>query len=777
MIVSRPRRSRLEEASRTFPRARMFGSLFLVAVAVRAIGYPTVFSNAGVQLPYAGDAYYHLRRIWYSVARFPETLSFDRYVSFPDGSQIIWPAAFDWTIAALIRPFVDPLDQSAVEAMAAWMPVVLGAATAGLLALLADRFYGRAAGWCAGLLYCVLPMSFIYSRLGMIDHHVAVALLTTLMLWLACETFSRDDRAETWMAAISVPGARLGGVVGLAMAATILTWPGALLHVGFLQLAFCLRWLMAEDLETARVRGVSFSITQIVLAVSIAPFTVGTVWREFGDWSPLVLSNFQPLYFGCAGAMVCLVQILHERYAIGDSRGRRIASAIAIALAGLLGALIVFHPLRDAIAFAGGWFTHAEESLNLVFEMQPILATAGYFDPSFAIDRFGMGFFVMPLAWLYLAWRAFAARNAPQGLFLFWSLAFMGLTLRQWRFGNTLAVVYAVMIGAVLAEWISQLRRRIAERPLRPAAEILVVLVLFVWSAVALIGFYRPIVQMSLRAVESERQRNLGPLPPGRRIYDEAGRWLLQHTARTSGYLDSELAPEYAVLANLSLGHLLRYRSERPMIQDNFGLYAGRRSFESAWAYYAERDEAAAIEILEGLGVRYVIGGAGGAGSLTGLEADAMAFRLWRRFGSDAKLRGGGSLPGLSQHRLIFHAHTAPPHRKSRSLGDLRRFESLGVWEIVPGAQIEGNAEPGAAIRLSLDVATTSNTRLLYRRSSMADDRGRYRFVVPYSTDVRFSPDVWAVHPYQLESSRSSERLTVREEDVLSGAVIHGPTL
>ena len=96
-------------------RIRMFVSLSLVALAVRAIEFPTIVSKAGVQLPRAGDTFYHMRRIWFSVVRFPETLPFDSYVSFPSGSQILWPSAFDWTIAAMIRPFVDPTDQAAVE--------------------------------------------------------------------------------------------------------------------------------------------------------------------------------------------------------------------------------------------------------------------------------------------------------------------------------------------------------------------------------------------------------------------------------------------------------------------------------------------------------------------------------------------------------------------------------------------------------------------------------------------------------------------------------------
>lgn len=760
-----------------FAQARMFGSLFLVALSIRAIGVPTVFSTIGVQLPYAGDAYYHLRRIWYSVARFPEVLSFDRYVSFPDGSQIIWPAAFDWTIAAVIRLFVDPTDQQAVESLAVWVPALLGAATTGVLALFANRFYGSGAGWLAGLLYCVLPMSFIFSQLGMVDHHVAVALLTTLMLWLVCENFDRDERAESWAAALVAPSARLGVAVGFAMAATISMWPGALIHVGLLQLAIGLRWLLAEDRAVARARALSFAMTQMIAAACLAPFTFGVLWSEYGSWSPLVLSSFQPVYLASAASMILAAQLLHEGDFFGASRGRRTASALGLAMTGVILPLIIFAPLREAIVFAGGWFTHGEVSLGLIFEMQPILATAGHFDPSFAIDRFGAAFIVLPLAWLYLARRAIETRSWPHGLILFWSLAFMALTLRQWRFGNTFAVIYVVLLGAVLAEWLQQLRRRIGERPLRPVLEISIILILVAWSGIAFSGFYRPILRKSVNAIASEEQKKLGPLHPARRIYDEAGRWIAEQTPKTTGYLDARGTPEYAVLANTSVGHLLRYRAERPMIQDNFGPYAGRRSFDAAAAYYASRDEEAAIEVLERLGVRYVVGGAGGAGSTAGLEPDAMALRLWKEYGSFSPRRKGRPVSGLSRHRLLFHADTASPRLKSRPLTGRRRFEGVGVWEIVSGATIEGRAEPGAVIRLSLQLATTSNAQHVYRRKAVTDDGGRYRFVVPYSTDVPFSPDVRALRPYRIESSRLEERLVVREEDVLSGEVIRGPDL
>jgi dolichyl-diphosphooligosaccharide--protein glycosyltransferase len=491
----------------------------------------------------------------------------------------------------------------------------------------------------------------------------------------------------------------------------------------------------------------------------------------------MVLSSFQPVYFASAAAMICGVQSLHDRSSFGGTRGGRAGSAIALALVGVAVFLVAVPSMRDALFYAGGWFSHGEELLGLVREMQPILAQADHFDLRFPIELFGAGFLVMPFVWFYLAFRAFTEGSAPRGLILFWSLAFIALTLQQWRFGNTLAPVFAVMIGAVLADWSTRLRQRIALRPLRPAVEILIVAVLVVWTAVAVAEYHRPILRASLDALASEQRRNLGPLVPHRRIYDEAGRWLARHTPPTRGYLDPALQPEYAVLASWDSGHLLRYRSERPMVQDNFGPYAGRQSFVSAWAYFASRDEEMAIEILDRLGVRYVIGGLTGAGSAHGLETEAMAFRLGLAFGSIMRLKDHGVVPGLSRHRLIFHAHSVRAGKGRRGLSPRRPAMSLGVWEVVPGAQIEGHAEPGAEIHLSLDLATSSTAYHVYRRETVADDRGVYRFIVPYPTDVRFSPDVRVARAYQLRSLSAEGELNIREEDVLAGGVIRGPDL
>jgi hypothetical protein len=80
-------------------------------------------------------------------------------------------------------------------------------------------------------------------------------------------------------------------------------------------------------------------------------------------------------------------------------------------------------------------------------------------------------------------------------------------------------------------------------------------------------------------------------------------------------------------------------------------------------------------------------------------------------------------------------------------------------------------------VRLRLVLVTTSKARHKYLRETLADEQGGYRFVVPYPTDVQFSPDVRVPSAYQLMSSRSNAKLVVREEDVLYGSVIRGPDL
>src|SRR5262249_24647289 len=114
--------------------------LFLLALAVRALPWRTVFVGEGVRL-FDHDSYYHLRRIGWSLAHSPRCLDSARSLSFPEGGRAIWPPAFDWLVALAAPPFARPGEPASIERAAVWVPPLLGAATVVVLFRLARRYF------------------------------------------------------------------------------------------------------------------------------------------------------------------------------------------------------------------------------------------------------------------------------------------------------------------------------------------------------------------------------------------------------------------------------------------------------------------------------------------------------------------------------------------------------------------------------------------------------------------------------------------------------------
>ena len=267
--------------------------LFLAAIAVRILSWHSVFQRDGVYFN-GNDAYYHARRIRYSIDHFPDVLDFDPLINFPAGAQPIWPPTFDWLIAAVLRllPGIDQADQ--LEAVAVWIPPLIGAGTVLVVYWIALRFFSRPVGVVAAGSMAILPAHSFYSRLGALDHHFLVAGIVAVMLMLAMVLF-RDQCTQKRI------GLSIG--LGLSIAAVVLVWPGSLLHVGVLQIAMVVRLLTAADAESAKLWALRFSIVHGVACLGVYPMSAGKEWALWGTLSPVVLSDFQPLYF--FSAAVC----------------------------------------------------------------------------------------------------------------------------------------------------------------------------------------------------------------------------------------------------------------------------------------------------------------------------------------------------------------------------------------------------------------------------------------------------------------------------------------
>jgi hypothetical protein len=283
----------------------------------------------------------------------------------------------------------------------------------------------------------------------------------------------------------------------------------------------------------------------------------------------------------------------------------------------------------------------------------------------------------------------------------------------------------------------------------------------------SLLAFHAPRQRTLARARSDPSFAARGPLKVRHRLADAASVWLGRHSPPTAGWLDPEIAPEYGVLCAWDAGHMVRYRARRPVVQDNFGVYAGRARYEAAWRYYAAADEDEAVAILRELGVRYVLADRHGAGAVRPYPARSMTGRLAVAFGS---LQEGpeGELPALGHHRLIWHRRSDGRPELAAVAPDI----ALGVWEIVAGAHVVGRAAPGARVEARLALRTEAGRSHLHRAATRADAAGRFELVLPYPTDRPFSPAVRAEGPWQLESGGRTTSFELSEDAVRSGAVV-----
>lgn len=716
---------------------------------MRSLRFGLIFAGGEVRFPNDADELYHMRRIWFTVVNFPDSLDFDIYLNHPAGASPIWTPFFDWSIAALARGVVGPGDQHAVEVVATWVPPLLGATAVVVAAQIARRTFSPAAGWVTGALLATLPAHIIYTRLGEVDHHGAVGLCTTLLVAAAMRLAERAP-GQDWRRGV--------GATGFAAAVAILIWPASLLHVATLQVFLVVQALLAAEQSAAVARSRALAAMHGVAALAVAPFSAGRHWEQFGSVSPVVLSNFQPLWFGSACAVLALVGGLWAHPVLGADRARRLGVALLLALGGLSAAWLWIPGLAMGVGEAAEWFED-DPFLAIVAELQPLLFVDGRFAPASAHAWYGHLIWFYPAAAGWLAWRAIRSRNAAALLLLAWSAVFCGASLYQLRFSDAFAASFAVVLGSALAEGF-----RLARRGLEGRRRVAWFAALAVVAATGLTPHavsYARDVRASWGALRG-RELHYSLYVRKRRVIGRVADWLRAESEPTRGYLDPSLRPEYGILSSWDHGHQLRYYAERPMVQDNFGPYAGRSGFDLAGAYYASRDEQAAVEIARRLGVRYVVATPEGSGQAPP-EAGSLARRLQLARASPRTLTFRAIAANAhSSHRLVFYADD----------GDFVREPGRPVWraavyEVVPGARVIGRAPGARSVGFRLAVRLAGRPAVLYRASAAVDAEGRYEIRLPYPTTRT---------AYVVRSGEQVARLELSEADVMEGRTVEGPS-
>jgi dolichyl-diphosphooligosaccharide--protein glycosyltransferase len=740
--------------------------LAALALLVRALPFPTVFAPSGVH-PGGPDAYYHLRRIAYSVAGFPRFLDFDPYLAFPDGGRAIWPPLFDFTLAALARFWLGPQTGPPLEAPLMWVPACLGAATVFAVFLITQRLWGWLTAWLAGLLLAVLPAHFVYSRLGELDHHPAVALAVTLVLAAALTRLRRVDGPADRLLAGALP-------LGAALAFALLLWPGCLLAVLTADAALLVCLVTRERAPQAVALARRCALAHALALLMVAPFAWSNSWERWGNYSPVVLSRFQPLLLAAGAACFALLGEGFLRIRFPQTVAARALAALAVGGAGLAIAAAAAPELLSGGGDAFGWLARREEFQARVAESQPMLRLGAGFETETLQRVFTRLALATPVLLLALALGARGRADARERLFLAaWTGVWLAAALMQQRFVNELSVPFAMLVAVCASDLIRFVRRRLAGRRAPLALAGLAGLALAGWLLAPITFFYAPYLANAGRMLRGEPAR-LSGWEPEQRALARLARWLAEHSPSTSGYSDASQRPEYGVLSAWGDGHQLRYLAERPMVQDNFGDDVSERTFALAERYFAAPSEAEALRIAEELRARYVVVRGGGSGHSQGYAAHSLFARLHRLRGADASFTAAGAtsperVPALAHHRLIFDAEV----RWGAGRGIRPQYK---IFEIVPGARIAGRARPGAVVRAELPIRLGRRGGMIFSGETQAGPDGGYQIVVPYANDGPAS-EIRPADAYRIRSDQRETAVSVSDTQVREGARVEAPRL
>ena len=249
------------------------GAALLLALGLRALGFEWVFVDGETVVFAPGDAQYHVRRALYTWMNFPAVLFSDPYINHPGGAAISWPPLFDFTIAALGRVLAS--DPHGFQVFAAWASPLFGVATLLPVYVLGRRMAGPFVGLGAASFLALLPIHIVYSRVGQLDHHCAVALVGSCLLLVVARLVANEGSP-----------ARLGVGLFAGRLAMLLTWHGSLLYLALVEGILWIAAAFTGRRDLYRVQAASALATWIVLAplVWVFPEPLG------GAWSAIALS-------------------------------------------------------------------------------------------------------------------------------------------------------------------------------------------------------------------------------------------------------------------------------------------------------------------------------------------------------------------------------------------------------------------------------------------------------------------------------------------------------
>ena len=727
----------------------------LVALALRLLPWPQVFTPEGVVLMADGDTYYHALRAERIAQDWPHVPWFDKGMNHPAGAAIPWPPLLDQVIATAAVATGPPTSEH-VAGVAAVVPVIAGVLLVLVTAALGAMLLGGATWWDAALLVALLPAAVRQSFVGRPDHHVVEALLSALA-YLAYLGGLRDGRRIwTWTLAL-----------GAAVALAFWNWSGSALYLLVLAVHVgVVHWMVpAGDPRPGRAAALAAAgagAGAAMLAASLA------LWGPPGALSSGSLTPITGLSVALCAATAAGAGVVWAARRWAPSlpvSGRATSLVVAAALPVLIVLALpagmrrgVEHGLT-ALGAATAWY----ESIG---EFWPLLGSGRQplsFELQIAAIAYGLTPLLVPVAaWLLVrAWRADPARRPELAFLAVWAGATIGIALLRRRFEG-----YAVVPFAILAAW--GVRELVAHARLRWRSAPRWLPIAWPLALVVLAAPGLPVVATGAVAE--------APAQSGERFP------LYRYLRTLPGAPGRE-----GVLASWSDGHEIQWLARKPVAATPFGTDIDPSSLADEASFHLESDPDAAEELLRRRAIGWVLvqnparpvatlrpfapgrpemaieerSADGGTSYAFHPEFfDLVGSRLWF---FDGNSRSGG-VPGLGGFRLLAESQT-PNH----VLGF--RPQAHKLFQVVPGARLTVRGlDPGAGVSAAVPVRTNVGREFVWETRAAADASGTVTLRVPFATGPNGASVAgrYAV----LAEGKGRGDVVVTEAQVMAGATV-----
>jgi len=417
--------------------------IFGIALYIRVcLPYDQVFS--GDWIKFTGvDAYYHMRLVDNLVQNFPQSLAFDVYTYFPYGTAVSWLPFFDGLLAGITWLLgAGSPTQHTIDVIGAYFPAILGALTVIPVYFIGKELFNRWVGLISAGLLAVLPGEFLgRSILGFTDHHVAETLLTTVtILFLILAVKSARQRKLTlnhikrrdWAA--STKPLIYSLLTGIFLGVYLLTWAGALLFVFIIFIYFVIQFIIDHLRgEATEYLGIIGTVLFLVALIVLLPVSQDKLYV-----APLVIALL---------ASPALAGISHLMRVRKMKPAYYPLALVGVAVAGLIVFYIISPSLINTLLqqFSGIFIPHTAR--ETVLEMQSILFHDGSFSFTVVWANFTTAFLLSLISLGILIYLVIKRGSAEKNLFIVWSLVILAATLGQCRFAYYLAVNVALLTG------------------------------------------------------------------------------------------------------------------------------------------------------------------------------------------------------------------------------------------------------------------------------------------------------------------------------------------